>query len=493
MRSLCFLLSATLLHSEQLIPAARLQEDVTLLRQAYETLHPGLYRYNTKKQIDGAFEDLLAAFNSDRTVAQAYLALSIFAAKIKCGHTYPNFFNQPKQNVSELFERSGRVPFYFRWIDGGMIVTRDFSVEGSFPSGTRVIAINGVPAKHILDRLLTVARADGSNDAKRISNLEVTGDSRYEAFDIYFPLFYPPPSSEWTFTIERPGQPKSIITTKPLTYAQRVAPIQQRESARDGGDSPQFQWEYIQGGAVHLRMPTWALYNSKWNWTEWLNERVDEAVARKAPALIVDLRGNEGGQDVGNLFLSRVISSDLQLLSERRFVRYREVPKELVPHLSTWDPSFKNWGAAAKDLGTPPPNLPRVPYFRLVRDSDEASGQLVRPEGKRYAGKLIVLIGAANSSATFQFAQAVQQNKLGTLIGQPTGGNRRGINGGAFFFLRLPNSTIELDVPLIATFPETNQPDAGLVPDVRVKIARSDIAAGRDAELAAALKQLDLK
>lgn len=59
--------------------------------------------------------------------------------------------------------------------------------------------------------------------------------------------------------------------------------------------------------------------------------------------------------------------------------------------------------------------------------------------------------GVANSSATFQFADQVQQAKLG-------------INGCALFFLRLPNSGIELDVPLIARFPVGNQPGAGLQP-----------------------------
>ena len=47
---------------------------------------------------------------------------------------------------------------------------------------------------------------------------------------------------------------------------------------------------------------------------------------------------------------------------------------------------------------------------------------------------MVVLVNAANSSATFQFAKLVKDNQLGTLVGQPTGGNQRGINGGAFFF-----------------------------------------------------------
>lgn len=54
-----------------------------------------------------------------------------------------------------------------------------------------------------------------------------------------------------------------------------------------------------------------------------------------------------------------------------------------------------------------------------------------------------------NSSVTFQFTRIVQDNALAALIGGPTGGNKRGIiNGGAFFFMRLPKSGTEVDLPL---------------------------------------------
>ena len=100
----------------------------------------------------------------------------------------------------------------------------------------------------------------------------------------------------------------------------------------------------------------------------------------------------------------------------------------------------------------------------------------------------MVLCDASNSSATFQFAQAVQQSGAATLLGETTGGNRRGINGGAFFFLRLPASGLEVDLPLIAGFPDTPQPDAGIEPDVAVPTTAGDIASGRDPQMAAATR-----
>ena len=214
---------------------------------------------------------------------------------------------------------------------------------------------------------------------------------------------------------------------------------------------------------------------------------LDEATERNAPALILDLRGNAGGDDVGNEIIPHFLDAPITLSSMRRLVRYRKVPDDLVPYLDTWDKSFRDWGSSAVDLPEPWPTAPAaVTYLKLTRYDDDATGDIIKPAGKRFHGKVIVLIDATNSSATFQFAQNMQTDHLGTLIGQSTGGSQRGINGGAFFFLRLPHSGIEMDLPLIGTFPPSPAPDAGITPDVVVKPTAVDLATGSDPEMAAA-------
>jgi C-terminal processing protease CtpA/Prc len=475
----------------QVIKAADLQVDWAVLRRAYEELHPGLYRYNTKAEMDAHFEELKRKLSHDLPLQDAYLAFSEFAAQVKCGHTYANFFNQTKEIAEELFQGQNRVPFYFVWMNGRMVITRDFTPDHQLPRGTQVVAINGNPADTILKRLMTIARADGSNDPKRVAYLEVTGDDKYEAFDIYFPMFFPQTSTTMQLVAQRPGERKPAkIAVQTLTYAERVEPRKSQEATLQGGDQPLFEWKYLDNGSAYLRMPSWALYKSKWDWKAWLNAKLDELADKNAPALIVDLRGNEGGNDVGDEILSRLVAQDLKIPAFGRLVRYRQTPEDLNPYLDTWDPSFKNWGTAAHDLDKPWPTAPPVHYFLLVRDGESADGDMIVHSAKPFRGKLFVLIDANNSSATFQFDQIVKQNKLGTLVGQPTGGNLRGINGGAFFFLRLPKSHIEMDIPLIARFPSSPQPDAGITPDIPVAKTIEDIISGADPEMAAVRAQL---
>lgn len=171
---------------------AQLSEDFSLLRRVFEQLHPGLYRYNTKASVEANFSALLRAVEHGASLGEAYRALSVFLATVRCGHTYANFFNQPQPIADRLFRQGAtRVPFWFVWRGERIVVTRDLTAGARLPPGSEVAALDGVPASTILQTLLTVARADGSNDRKRVNALEIHGDTDLEAFDIYFPLFFP--------------------------------------------------------------------------------------------------------------------------------------------------------------------------------------------------------------------------------------------------------------------------------------------------------------
>lgn len=464
------------------IPAADLQADLAVLKRAYETLHPGLYRYNDPARMEAHFAALKAELGRDLTLQEAYLAFSIFLAKVQCGHTYANFFNQPKAVATALFQQQNRVPFYFRWLDRRMIVTRNFSADARLVPGTEVLSIDGTPAATILDTLKQVARADGSNDAKRVSYLQVIGDGEYEAFDIYFPLFFPKTGPRMALQVQTPDGKPLALEVDALTYEQRLAPIKAEVDARRGGDGPLWEFKFLDARTGYLRMPTWALYDSKWDWKGFLDSVFEQLAQRKAANLIIDLRGNEGGLSVGDVILGKISSRDLKLEAFQRRVRYRKVPEDLVPYLDTWDPSFKNWGADAVE--------DKDGFFRLKKYDASEGGEIIKAAARPFKGRTYVLVDASNSSATFEFALAVRQHKLATLVGQPTGGNQRGINGGAFFFLRLPKSKIEVDLPLIGIFPSRPRPDAGLVPDIAITPRAQDIAQGIDTELEALMRRL---
>ena len=465
------------------IVGSALRADVAVLRRALEALHPGLYRYNTREQLDRSFRALEAKLGRGATIGDAFLAIGEFTNTLKCGHSFPNPANQSDAVAEAVFGKTGRVPFYFQWLDGKMIVTLDVSREHAFPAGTEVVAINGVSAATILNRLLAYARADGSNDAKRVANMALHTSERWEAFDVYYPLvFQPPATGDWTFRVRAPGGKTTSVRAAPANIAQRMALYDSlRRVARDT-TTPPWKFAIDRDSIATLTMSTWVTFNDHWDWQGFVHRAFQEIDARGVKTLVIDLRGNEGGTSVGDVILSHLVDREMTPLPFQRYTRYQRIPADLRPYLDTWDRSFDDWGDGASPAASPPA-AGASGFFRLTRYDSDTTGDVVRPIAPRFRGRVFVLVGADNSSATFQFALAIRERRLGTLVGQPTGGNQRGINGGAYYFLRLPNSRIEVDLPLIGYFASDARPDAGVLPDVTVRVTAEDIARGRDPEM----------
>lgn len=467
----------TLLAGLAVLPAAAyatpaapdLAGDIAILRQAL-ALHPGLYRYAGPAAVEARIDQLAIAYGAAPDLTARYLVLSRFLATIRCGHSYANFFNQRAPVAAALFDRRTRLPFRFAWIDGRMVVLGDDSGLGRLPRGTIVESIDGTPAPRLLAELLPYTRADGHNDAKRIDLLGVRGGERIEYFDVFHGIVFGAPASGHRLAVRLPDGTRRRVELPAWTLKQRQAAMARRDY---DGDRPVWDWTMRADGVALLTMPGWALYDSRWDWRAWLDDRL--ASLSGAKGLVIDLRENEGGQDCGDAILARLIDRPLTEAGAERRVRFRRTPAALDPYLTTWDDSFRTLGMAAEPIGD-----------GFLRLKGEQADDAIRPVGPRVTLPVATLIGPTNSSATFQFAAKARRAGV-RLFGSATGGNRRGINGGCFFFVRLPASGIEFDLPLIGYFPPGHPPDAGLEPDVRIAPTAADIAAGRDPVLDAAV------
>ncbi len=449
-------------------------DDVEIVHMALLDLHPGLYRYLSPAAFADNIELFAREFRGTADIAQKYLALSKLLATIRCGHSYANFYNQSDAIQSRLFDLPTRLPFAFQWIGKQMIITRDHSGTDKVQPGSKVNTVNGIPAARILAQLMPYARADGHNDAKRRMLLSVASRDKYESFDIYHGLIFGAPQNGMhILDITHPGGKSAHVEMAPITLQQRQSFLQTPPS----NDVPLWDWRMTADKIAILKMDSWGLYNSKWHWKAWLDEKL--GALNDARGLIVDLRQNEGGLDCGNPILARFAESDLAGQPINRLHRYQKTPIALNPHLETWDDSFR-------DLGT---SVSRYDDRYFKQNYDPAHDKIIA-KSPQLKIPMVILTSAENSSATFQFAQRAKAAGFATLIGETTGGNRRGINGGSFFFVRLPKSGLEFDLPLMATFPISPQPDAGLAPDIEVKTTADDIAHGRDRAMQAAIRKI---
>lgn len=458
-----------------LLSADDARRDLRTLKRAFTELHPGLVRYATVADIDTAFAEADAEVRQGATRGQMLLIASRLAAAVRCGHTWASPYNQPPAVVKEVFERDDKLPLTLRHVDGRLLVTA--SAVPELAAGAELLAIDGRTAAHILQGLLPYLRADGrsaGSDTKRLSQLD-HGPSG-GAMDRLFPLRFPPLAGGWRLTVrDAGGSAPRDIEARPISVAERTRAL--------GAAAPASQaapWRLaIEGDTAVLTLPTFAFWRGGFDARGFLQRSFDELRSKQVPRLIIDIRQNEGGDDaLGNAVLAQLLKTPYTVPATRIESAYERVPYDLARHLDTWDFGF--FDRTGKVVRGPGRNwqLPDKPAVTT------------QPVAEPYRGTAVLLVGPQNSSAGYLLARDLQRSGAATLIGQPTGGNLRGLNGGQLAWINLPASGVGVDIPLLAAFAPGDEPDRGVIPDIVVPPSWDDAAAGIDTEMAAARRWL---
>jgi Peptidase family S41 len=478
-----FCLAATVTTAQTMIAAKDLQADFAIVRQSYETLHPGLYKYADKASIDGYFEACKKALDHDQTLQEAYLNFTKLTAKFKCGHSYTNFFNQEKSLKQELFEQKNALPVHFRLIDDRMLVTK--SADPKLVEGVEIKTINGTPVKQVIETLLPLVRADGSNDGKRRKLLELSG-LFFEYFDIFYPMFFPVKSVSFDLEVyDFKAKKEDKITVSAINHQERDTKIKEKykEAERVAAE---LKW--LDNETALMNLNTFSTYDNKFNFDKFYLNAMKEYQQKGGKNLIIDIRKNEGGDgEVAKKLMRYLINKPLSITDEQDSWAFLSIDKTLIPYVDnkSWASGWLNKNASGFD------KMPSGQY----RLKGAGKPDTLKPNDLRIATNVYLLTNANNSSATFVFAQMLKEQKLATLVGQTTGGNQKGITAGALFFMLLPNSKIEVDVPLIGmnyNLAKT-RPDAGIAPDVYVNPSIEDVVNGVDTEMEAVKKLISVK
>lgn len=466
-----------------MLSAQQLQEDFAAFKQTLMTIHPAIYRYNTPADLETKFAEFEVKLKQPMSESGFFILISQFLNKLKCGHTYTNFYNQDNKLKDRLFNQRTYLPFYFQIVDGKFIITNNASSK-SIAIGSEISKINGIAVKEIIDKLLTVTKADGSSTLEhRISSIALSRNEAesYALFDWYFPLFFPLEDEVYTieaidFATKKPTKFQILAMTK----TERTLEIAKRYGATPTYDDG---WKFeIHGGKTgYLKIDnsiTWRLKTVKFK--EFLADAFAELRTKNIKHLIIDLRGNGGGSmDVG-FELSRYLTKQKlpPYAQSRRLVRNVNGQPELLKNISTYSDEL----IQALKNGVPAPLFRKFDdqYFEIIsRESFPA----VEPYANNFQGQAFIIADSSNASATFQFLDYAQQHNLAKIVGQVSGGNKQGINGGNYFFLKLPNSKIEIDIPVYFQAPFQIQKDQGVIPDVIVKRTASDIGNKFDREM----------
>jgi hypothetical protein len=461
------------------LTSSQMHQDLAILQSAWTNLHPGLYRYNTEEQIRVYFDELRTKCNGSLDERAFYVLLSQLAQKVKCGHTYLNPLNLDSSTKNRFLPKN-IIPFFFQVVsENKLIVIHNLSNNNSIKRGDEIFAINGIPSHTIIDSLLTVSRSDGENSiGKKLNNINETPDEAdaYSLFDIYFPLFFPSNAETFNLTTKRlTSYSHTATNVKAISFEKRIANYEKSFGEIPVGEKT---WDYKikNPHTAYMKFGTFAFWNSDFNGIKFVDSIFNDLSKRpKIKNLIIDIRNNEGGDNTGNYILSYITSKKIGCDDpDRVCYRYLSIPDSLLNYLSTWDNSFKKPKDPAKFA------VNEIGLYELKAGNEPCD--FIKPNQNRFKGNTYLLTNAKNSSAGYEMARNFKVSKLGKIVGETTGGSQEGINGGEFFFLTLPNSKFELDLPLIYNY-HANKEDKGITPDYDNKTTQKDISKNIDTQL----------
>jgi len=452
---------------------AQLQADLAIVNTAFTQVHAGATRYLDDTQLAQLFSQTKQEFAKALSVKDAYLSFSKLAAGLRCGHTHTGMYNQSAFIDQLTLAPANKLPLLFQNIQDRWYITHNLSDKSIISPGTEIIAINNIEVATINAQLDPYWSVDGDNDARKRYLTQLLPTSSRQLFDAYFPLLLGPEkagqdsgNTSYKLTLRLPNSGRQLIVdVDGLTLKQRQNVLyQQQPELADARNSLQFST--LQNNPIgYLKIGTFATYNIDFDWSEFYAQAFERFNSQSVEHLIIDIRGNGGGLDLPMLQLGQYLSSTVnQSLPFTPMRPFANIPEAIKPYLKTWDQ-------------------------RLYTQTSMAMPTL-EPVAQTFTGKVWLLVDGANASATFMLAKHYQDAGIATIVGQPTGGNLRGINGGGMFFLTLPNTQIEIDIPIFKYLPTgveatelqsiSNQ---GLTPDILMPLQVNDIQQQKDGVL----------
>lgn len=443
----------------------QLQADLTFLRRALEEVHPGLYSYTPKDSLDRAFARTATQLTRPLDETGFWPLLQTLVAQIHCGHTRV----QHSASYRTWARQQPRYYFPFTIVvrQNRLFVAENQSTDPSLLPGTELLSIEGHPTTEMLPRLRQLISADGYGTGFQDKELAAGFfDDNYAA------LYGAKPAYQLT-VCDSTGQVRELIpapravpptnTATPPLAPPTVAEAAARRLARL--HTVQYPAELPATAILRLRS-----FDYEADYQTFHAATFAELAKRRIKRLVIDLRGNPGGNNMLAVDL-------LKYLLPSPFVLTKSAQARIML------PSFMSANAASR-LYFDTTQVRRLPDGTLTQAS-AALGRQQPYRQHRFRGQVVLLVDGGTFSAASNFAASLRAQRRILILGQETGGTEAGLNGGVISRIELPQTHMILQLPhfRLLTACKAPQLGRGVRPDVEVAPTPQQVATHTDAIL----------
>lgn len=424
---------------ERSFPVDLLKNDLKYLKNKLEALHPGLYLYTQKLQVDYVFDSLQRSITVPMTETEFYKHITCISSVIKDGHS----IILPAERTMEYHTKNSPfLPYHFTISNDHLYVDMVCTKDTSITAGSEIISINNVNASDIIGQLMDRQVRDGYN-------LSYPRWILNNYFREYYSFSFGHPAN-YSITYNKNGSIDTRIISalpKDSIYFYRQLHYPGKTFSRQPNEGIKLQ---IDKNMNYALLTIKDFHNDilrkeyKQNFDKVISVCFEQINDAKTGNLILDLRNNQGGDIENGVFLlSYLLDKPFNVVQDYFCVEDRQLQHCNGPSLG-----------------------------------------MHKPRPANFKGDLYVLINGGSFSNSGIVSSCLQANRKTVFIGEETGGNPTVINGYAKD-ITLPDTKIQVQIPtrqFVITGKAKNN-GQGIMPTYKVTPALADILEGRDAEL----------
>jgi len=410
----------------KILSVEEMTEDLEYTISVLGDVHPKTYRGFSKKQ-NRLFESLRSKITEPMDAQKFYFIANKIFFSMRDAHTHL----YPMKNEKNRF-----IDLKIEWLKDGLYVKDDVD---KLKKGDRVIAIGDRPVDELLNELTYIIPSENPHSIHSKAGSSLIREAYLDQLNLI-------QNDSVVFLVERGNNQLKVnmpLVTRSNNFSKKAT-------------KPWVRFEINK----KLSLGIFTLVSCRYN-DEYKNKLKDfftEAKKHNIQHVAVDVRNNNGGN-------SRVVDEFLSYLKIKKY--------------KTFSGEIRYSKATAEQRNTPQDKGYKKPILRL---NTRYNRKCPYPE-LMFNGKLYILISAKTFSSANWFAVIVKDNKLGTVIGEPTG--NAPTSYGDILMFQMPNSGFRFSCSHKKWIrPDTsNDPEDGLYPDVTVYTTIQDIIQNKDAQI----------
>ncbi|HEY0108523.1 MAG TPA: S41 family peptidase, partial [Fibrella sp.] len=471
------------LQSKVLSPS-ELQADFRYLRRLLEETHPGLYRYVPKAAMQAKLDSLAGQLSKPLPFYDFYRLVAGLMADIRCAHTHA----LPAKEWEKAFANDWKtLPFFMFPVQNRSYVLFNGTTDQTIKPGYELLSINGRSMASIREVMYRYHWADGYIETSKQAALQG------QLFALFYYWFIDRPDTyHLTFkslsgdTLELDAAAQPFL---PAYKRMTKNPVNKQMMTWYNAKKPKHPWRLYfpkdMAQTAYLRFDSFGgegATNSEQavaRFRSFMDASMAKIEKKGTKNLVIDVRHNPGGWDSQGIELFTYLAkSDTAV---KYYARQHSIT-DSTEFLQFSDLSEKDRKNVKQELARETDGT-----FTLKGD-----GKPFSPKANRFKGQVYIVMNGRSASTTSEFLAVAHANRIGTFIGEESGGAYEGGNGGSFVHLSLPHSNIQVTTPLLYYNNAVGKPrekGRGTMPDYTVPITLDNLLNHND-DVSAFVKEL---